>query len=238
MNAHFMTTDPLFTPDLVMAGDCGYEIIGQQAIITIAEIANNRNQGMISGTLAVELWALPHAYNGGDFSGSFLAGTCIGELYDQHYLANCRYELDFQEPSEGEWTLVLMLREWMGDAYVTRDYMNFAVPYLVDNKPAIIRHEDSNVINVSFPDNKKASAKSTAKKAKPAVKTKQTVSETPLPVSLNEADIKDVAAIKGVSKSLAESIVAARPIDSWEALLKIKGMGPKLLEKIRALVSL
>ena len=57
-------------------------------------------------------------------------------------------------------------------------------------------------------------------------------------LSLNEASRAEIAAIKGVSKKLAEAIVAARPFASTADLLAVKGMGPKLLEKIRTLVRL
>ncbi len=225
-----------------MAGNCGYEINADKVTVTIAEIANNRDSGCISGTLTVELWATSQLYQGGDVTGQILASACIGELYDQHFLTDCHYELDFLEPTEGTWLISLLLREWTDTGYSTCDYVNFAVPYVVANAPVIARHEDSNVINISFPENKKTPAKPAAKKTDAA-------SQTPVPektadtnhdnlLPINEASVKEIAAIKGVSKKLAENISAERPFSSFDALLNVKGMGPKLLEKIRIFIKL
>jgi len=225
--------------ELTLAGNAGYEIQNDRVIITIDEIANNRDFGDISGTLSVELWALEQPYNGADFYGIALAGTPIGELFGQHFLADSRYELDFTEPSDGTWYLTLMLREWTEAGYVTRDYINFDVPYIVGNKPTIVRSEKDNVISVSFTDNKKSPA--VAKAANPVAKKAKSVPVEPQAietVSLNNAELKDIAAIKGVSTKLAENIVAARPFESFNAVLKVKGMGAKLLEKIRNFISL
>ncbi|MBK6714904.1 MAG: helix-hairpin-helix domain-containing protein [Burkholderiales bacterium] len=57
-------------------------------------------------------------------------------------------------------------------------------------------------------------------------------------VSLNTASAEELAAIKGLSKKLATAIVAARPFKSVEALLEVKGMGPKLLQKLHPLFRL
>jgi DNA uptake protein ComE-like DNA-binding protein len=57
-------------------------------------------------------------------------------------------------------------------------------------------------------------------------------------INLNTASLKEVEAIKGVSKTLAKQIVDERPIASVDKLLSLKGMGPKLLEKIKPQISL
>jgi competence ComEA-like helix-hairpin-helix protein len=241
MNASPVTTYPYSIPTLVLAGNCGYEIQGDDVIINIAEIANNRDADNISGTLAIELWALPQPYYGGDFSGIALAGTAIGELYGQHFLADSAYKIPFQAPSEGTWYVVLMLREWTENSYVTCDFINFDVPYIVDNKPIVVRHDDSNIINVSFAENNKPAAKkavkNTATAGKKAVKTVTKTSKV-AQVSLNQASLAEIEAIKGVSKKLAENIVLARPFTTLEEVLKVKGVGEKLLEKIRQFISL
>jgi DNA uptake protein ComE-like DNA-binding protein len=272
--------------ELALVGNCGYRIQDNRIIIDIDEIASHRDLGDISGTLSLELWALKQPYQGGDFSGASLAGTRIGELIGQHYLAGCRYDLLFQEPPAGSWYLTLMLREWTDAGFVTRDYVNFALPYEVSGKPTVVHSETDNVINVSFAGSEKPTAKTVAEQLqpaeakpeaskteqpkaqapvaktaktvalKPAVETQKTttskpqVPETPAvaakkgkqsisgTVALNKASRKEIAAIKGISRKLAEEIVSARPFKSLDDLLKVKGMGPKLLNKVRNLIKL
>jgi competence ComEA-like helix-hairpin-helix protein len=57
-------------------------------------------------------------------------------------------------------------------------------------------------------------------------------------VSLNTASRKEIAAVKGISNKVAENIVAARPFASLDELLKVKGVGAKLLEKVRQFIRL
>jgi competence ComEA-like helix-hairpin-helix protein len=271
---------------LALVGNCGYRIQDNRIVIDIDEIASRRDLGDVSGTLSIELWALKQPYQGGDFSGIALAGTRIGELLGQHYLAGCRYDLLFQEPPAGTWYLALMLREWTDAGYVTRDHVDFNLAYEAGDKPTVVRSETDNVINVSFAANEKAAAKTVAEQpqpaeAKPAApKTEQAKPQAPaakrvaatarkaaaqtpmaetskprvpatpaaaankdktataVSVSLNKATRKEIAAIKGISKKLAEDIVSARPFKSLDDLLKVKGMGPKLLQKVRDLIHL
>lgn len=239
MNTNQAQNYPIIEPGLTLAGICGYEIQNGQVIITIAEIANNRDFDNISGTLAIELWALDQLYLGGDFNGIALAGNSIGELYGQHFLADCRYEMAFQEPTDGTWYLTLMLREWSDAGYITRDYINFEVPYIVNSKPNIVRNEESNVINVSFVDNKKPAVKKALKKAGSAeAKAAELEPKTQASVSLNQASVEEIEALKGVSKKLAENIVSERPFESLDEVLKVKGIGSRLLDKIRQFITL
>ena len=240
-------------PSLALSGNNGYEIQGDRVIITASEIANNRDAGNISGTLSIELWALNQPYQGGDFSGIAMAGTQIGEMLGQHYLADCRYDLSFNEPPAGTWYFTLMLREWTGSGYVTRDYVNFAQPYVVNKKPAVVQSKADNVINVTFPGMENAPTPAVRQEEpvlkpiakEPAVaktstkgKTGKKSAKDDKAVSLNQASVHDLAALKGMSMKLAESIVASRPFTSVEEILHIKGMGPKLLDKLHKFIKL
>jgi hypothetical protein len=138
------------TSKLALVGASGFDASEGRVLITIDQIANNRPTVNVSGTLAVELWALPQPYAGGDFQGHAVAGTMIGELSGQHYLSNCRYDLLFNEPPVGRWHMTLMLREWTELGFVTRDYVNFTVAYQVDALPRIERSASNNVINLRF----------------------------------------------------------------------------------------
>jgi len=53
-------------------------------------------------------------------------------------------------------------------------------------------------------------------------------------IDINTADIKELKTLKGIGKSRAEAILRYRDIhcfDSVEELIKVKGIGKKLLEK-------
>lgn len=191
----------------------------------------------ISGTLSLELWALSQPFRGGLFEGMALAGTEIGQVSGQHMLVNGQYDLPFTAPAPGQWHLTLMLREWEGQGFVTRDHIQFAQPYVV---PALVEAAaagaakaaavvDAPVAVADAPVHA-AAATQAAPVAKAAVVDRR--------ISINGASRAELAAIKGVSKKLADSIVGARPFISVDALLAVKGMGPKLLDKLRPLVRL
>ena len=228
-------------PQIAISGSCGYTVNDDRVAVTVNEIANRRNIGDISGTLSVELWALKQPYAGGSFNGVALAGTSIGEVSGQHYLADCRYDLIFAEPPTGTWFLSLMLREWTETGYVTRDYVNFTLPYVVAAKPRVVRTAADNVISVSFtgkpagspgPSERDAGAPPKAGVAKwaPVDPVKPSISTV---ASLNEATIEEIVAVKGVSKKVAGNLVAARPFKSFDELLAVKGIGKAMIKKLR-----
>ncbi|CAG1022273.1 hypothetical protein MTYM_01594 [Methylococcales bacterium] len=238
------TSDYLTT---ILAGNCGYKVQGDRIVITIGEIANLREQGEISGTLAIEVWALERPYAGGQFDGVALAGTSIGELHGKHSLTECRYDLIFQAPPPGHWHLTLMLREWTNLGYITRDYLNFNLPYIVEKKPVFSRIATDNVINVEFAKNKTAPVAQSngnfaSGNAEPSQINTSATSETDAKkdtaISINSASFEEILAIKGMSKKLAENILESRPYDTFEQLLKVKGIGEKLLEKMKHFIKL
>ncbi len=249
--------------EISLNGSASYRIDGQQVVISIPVLSNNRDNFSLSGTLSLELWALTAPYQGGNFNGQALAGTQIGELLDQHFLPNCEYRLNFAAPQAGEWSLCLMLREWNGTAFETRDYINFGLPYLVETKTPVSRSEDGKVIDVDFTGRKAAEAEAPEAKTevKAEVKKAETVAKTAEPakaaqpakaaatktadvkadaqtVSINEATLQELEQVKGLNKKLAGVIYNSRPYKKLEDLLSLKGMGPKLLKKIQKYLSL
>lgn len=233
-------------PQIALSGNCGYTMNDDRVVVTVDEIANRRNIGDISGTLSVELWALKQPYAGGSFNGVALAGTSIGQVLGRHCLADCRYDLIFAEPPAGSWFLSLMLREWTEMGYVTRDYVNFALPYVVAAKPRVVRSTADNVINVSFAG--KSCASPLPSEGGVGESSKVDVAE-PAPIdpvkssgravaSLNEATIEEIAAVKGVSKKVAGNLVAARPFKTFDELLQVKGIGKAMVKKLRQLFAL
>ena len=278
----------LDTYGLNIDGNVGYFIDNDRVIINIDGIRSDRAEGNVSGTLSLELWALNTPYAGQDFDGQALAGTQIGEMLGQHYLAGCEYDLIFSAPGAGHWTLCLMLREWNGEQYETRDYRNFDVPFIVEADLRLVETEqndeasDTNVVDINSKRdaealNKEATkeektaaksepvkaqpkpenaAKKNEEKSAPVAKTspvkKPVAKKTPVkktapvkkaetkkaaekmePVSVNKASAAELAVVKGLSTKQAEAIVAARPYKSINDVVKAKGMGAKLLEKVR-----
>lgn len=241
-------------PEIRLSDDCGYAVNAERVRITVGEIANDRPNDNLSGTLAIELWALKDRYEGGAFDGVALAGTTIGQVAGQHHLLDCRYDLNFNAPPVGAWQLCLMLREWDGNAYVTRDHANFPLAYEVAARAEISRGAGDNVINLRFPrDAATETAKPAARPAaKPAAKPapKVTAQETEKKttgkkaakaapevrkdeLSLNRLGVAELAAIKGISHKLAERIVAHAPFKTWDDVLNVKGVGRKLLDQLR-----
>lgn len=50
--------------------------------------------------------------------------------------------------------------------------------------------------------------------------------------SINKSSLEELSSVKGMPKKLAKEIVDKRPHKTWDSLLKLKGMGPKLLKKL------
>jgi len=55
-------------------------------------------------------------------------------------------------------------------------------------------------------------------------------------VSLNEASLAELESLPGIGPELARRIVEHRPYQRVEDLLKVPGIGPKTLERLRPLV--
>ncbi|MBW2170684.1 MAG: helix-hairpin-helix domain-containing protein [Deltaproteobacteria bacterium] len=63
-----------------------------------------------------------------------------------------------------------------------------------------------------------------------------------IPVPLNQAGAEALAIIPGISHSLAQRIVEFRkshgPFKTWHELRRVKGIGPKKVERFRSYLSL
>ncbi|MEE4314602.1 MAG: ComEA family DNA-binding protein [Desulfofustis sp.] len=81
-------------------------------------------------------------------------------------------------------------------------------------------------------------ALSQAAGAKSAAAAAQVAGET---VDINRADLEQLATLPGIGEKLAERINAYReengPFKSVDDLLNVKGVGPKMLEKIKPLIT-
>jgi hypothetical protein len=235
-----------------MSGNAGYRIEGGRVQISAGGVVNPRPEGNRSGTLSLELWALPAPFAGGRFQGHHLAGVEIGTVNGQCELALQPVDLAFTPPPAGRWQIVLMLREWTAAGFVTRDFANFpasfVVPPVVEKAPAPVAGKSAVPIAETFPVPVvvKPAAPAGAKAAAPeAAKPAALVEPAKLPadgsakrVSVNTAGMQELAAVKGLSAKLAEGIVKKRPFASLDDLRRVKGFGANILAKVRSSLKL
>lgn len=228
-----------------LLGDVRCALADGAARLTIEAILNPRAEDNLSGTLALEVWALDTPYAGGAWVGSPVASVVVGILGGGNQWTDCQYDVPAALPADGA-ALTVMLREWTPAGYVTRDYRNFAAAPVkakpapkakakpkaaVVAKPAAVK---AAVPEVKAVEVKAAAPKAVAKPAKKAASDKEAVK----PVSINKASENELAAIKGLSRDVARAIIAARPYAALEDVCKAKGIGQKKLEKLRALLAL
>ncbi len=194
----------------------------EQVDLEIARIENLRSSDNLSGTLALELWALDDPYSGGAWQGVLLASEVIGTLAGQTEQRDCRFSAQVGAlPAQGH--LTLMLREWSPAGYVTRDFRELS-------RPRAAAAEVEPLPQETQATEKSAPKAAVAKAAKPSGKA---AVQYATGVSVNTATAQEITAVKGISDALARAIVAARPYRAVDDLLKVKGMGPKLLERVR-----
>lgn len=201
------------------------------ATIKVDAIENPRAEDNLSGTLALELWALDAAYAGGSWQGIPVASVILGVLAGGDQLSDCNFVVPAAAP-EGPGVLTLMLREWGPAGYVTRDYCNLALEAPVEAKPKAVE-------KVKAP--KVKSEKTKAPKEKAKAEPKQVAKESKAPakgIALNTVSEAELLAIKGLTAAVAKAIIAGRPYASLNDLGKVKGVGPKLLAKLRDLLAI
>lgn len=210
--ANFPQTEIFVQPRLT--GTTGFSLAEDSVTLNVDAIDNPRSADNLSGSLSLELWA----YADSKPEGIQLAAANLGSLAGQ----NSWYELAIDAPliakPAGTWNIALLLREWTNAGYVTRDFANFALP-------------------VSWAAETTPEAKPAAV-AKPAAKAAPKVAAAPASVSVNKASEAELAAVKSLPKAVAAAIVAARPFKTLDELVKVKGMGVKMLDKLKGSLSL
>ncbi len=237
-------------PRLVGEVDC--KVADGAVELAIETIANPRAADNLSGTLVLEVWALDAPYAGGSWSGSPVASLVLGVLGGGGEWSANRFTLSGAMPAAGA-ALTVMLREWTPAGYVTRDYRNFAAAPATAEKAVVAKPATEAKPMVTDT----AAAASTVVKAKPAATAKSSelakapaartekpaaqpagkaVAAKPAgrkPVSVNTASEAELSAVKGLPPAVARAIVAARPFAALDEVCKAKGMGPKMLAKLR-----
>tara|TARA_R110001606_G_scaffold223974_2_gene371997 strand:- start:14709 stop:15398 length:690 start_codon:yes stop_codon:yes gene_type:complete len=212
---------------------CGYRIENDRVIISIQRIANDRDEGNLSGTLQLQLCAFHQGI--GDSEKIVLASTILGEMKGQHFLSDCYYDLFFQPPQVGSWQLALQLSEWNGVDYTLCDSAYFDTAYQVEapsnpSVPAMQVDELENEKAASTP--KIATEHPTVKKPKEVKKNATGYADGYL--AINKSKVDKLLKVKGVPKKVLEKLIAERPFHSEKAVLNIKGMGPVMMGKILA----
>lgn len=241
--AVYEATQNFFQPRLV--GNVSCSLKDGNAELLIDAIANPRDEDNLSGTLALEVWALDAPYAGGDWVGAPVASMIVGILGGGNEWADCHFNVPAAMPADGA-ALTVMLREWTPAGYVTRDFRNFSAA------PAPLKAEASvkaapaakakpvakakRVVAAKPVDVVKAPA-ATAKAVVKAVE-KPVKKEAPKLVSINEASEDELAGLKGLPRDVARAIIAGRPYVSLDDVCKAKGIGVKKLAKLRDQLSL
>jgi hypothetical protein len=172
--------------------------------VDVERIYNPRGPDNVSGTISLELWALTEPYVMGDFSGHAVTGINLGILPGGVSLRKCSYKLDISSPPPGTYTLVLMLREWTSNGYVTRDHFDFnsreTFPLAIQALPS------DKIVNT----NNAPEAVQNPVQSPDAVTT--TESGSPSPTDAEQAAIVRKTANKSVSVRIAEFISFAQRV--------------------------
>jgi hypothetical protein len=263
--ANYPARQRFITPHL--EGSVGYQLEGEFVVLTAEGIHNPRGPENLSGSLSLELWALTASYDGGAFDGHALGRLDLGRLAGQCSIPAVVAQVPFSPPPTGDWDVVMMLREWAGPiGYVTRDHARFAVPYLVGEATAvnsanaegivalpvmdspspndgIVSTETAEVVDAVTPEPvstrvTESTSVSLPWPSAPVPVKARAEAEPPARLSVNNASAAQLAAVKGLSRKVASEIVKRRPYASIEDLLDVRGIGPKLLDKLRPYLAL
>lgn len=250
--ASFPSRERFILPRL--AGPVSYRVAGGRVRLDLAGIENPRDAANTSGTISVELWALFSPYSGGNFNGSPLAGAVLGTLAGQDRWTGLALDLPFTSPAAGADHVAVMLREWTGAGYTTRDFANLGTLPAPPPQAANYKSRTSD-LNAPEPAPAKPAAvaptpapvvatTAAAPAAKPAVTA--AALKTPAPagaaapgkVSLNTATLEQLLAVKGLPRAVADRLVRDRPFKSVDDIINVKGMGEKLLARVRSQLTL
>ena len=235
-----------------LSGNVTCALADGMATLTVDAIENPRAEDNLSGTLSLELWALDAPYAGGSWQGVPVASMILGVLGGGNALTDCNFVVPAAAP-EGPGVLTLMLREWGPAGYVTRDFCNLSLeapaktkakPKAAAKKAAAKEEAPKEKAPKEKAPKEKAvkekAPKATAAKAEPkapAKETKAAAKEAKAPVAkgvaVNAASEAELLAVKGLSATLVKAIIAGRPYKSLDDLGSVKGVGPKLLAKLR-----
>lgn len=207
---------------------CGYRIENDRILIFVHRIENNRVEENLSGTLRLQLCAFaPNSDHRA--TNTILASTTIGEIKGQHFLGDCYYDLIFQQPPVGSWSLALQLSEWNGVDYTLCDSVYFENHY----RSTSASSDPASTIN------KQEDAQAPTPKTPEQVDSiKKNIGYSDGYLAINKSKVDKLLNVKGVPKKVLEKLVSERPFQSEKAVLNVKGMGPSMLKKVLAAITI
>lgn len=241
--ANYPARERFIAPHL--EGSVGYHVDAEHVTLRAERIRNPRAEGNLSGSLVLELWALATPYTGGNgFDGKRLAQADIGRIAGGEAL-QAEQRVPFFAPTSGEWNVVLMLREWVAGGYVTRDSCTFAESYRVAEPAPEPEPEPEPEPTLELPAapppaygaaaypyfDRDVSATTPGSIAAPVARSIDGR------VSIMHGRVEDLARVKGLTRKIAVEIVKGRPYNSLDELVRVRGIGPKLLAKLRPLLT-
>lgn len=195
-----------------MQGEVSCVLADGEATLMLEQVSNPRATDNLSGTLALEVWSLDAPYAGGAFSGQTLASVVLGVLPGAAQWNDCRYCVPAATPAPGR-SLTVMLREWTSSGYLTRDFRNLPQPVTTAvAEPAVVE----------------------APVAEAVIEAEVSPKVVPRLLPINLATEAELTSVKGITAKLARAIIVARPFESYDQVLAIKGIGQKLLKKLRS----
>ncbi|MDD3352384.1 helix-hairpin-helix domain-containing protein [Zoogloea sp.] len=208
----FPRTEAFCQPRLT--GSAGFSLDGQAVRVHVEGVENPRTADNLSGSLSLELWALASDGTAAEWP---LCAIELGTLGGQCSLSALSFECPVTPAPPGTWQVALRLREWTAAGYVTRDQRDLPQP-VCWNAPA--------------PEVLPAPAGSGQKDK--AEKGRSTAPRT----AVNTATAAELATVKGLPKKVAAAILTHRPFLHLDDLLALKGMGARLLDKLRTQLTL
>jgi competence ComEA-like helix-hairpin-helix protein len=207
-----------------LIGSVGYRFEPDALVLQAECVRNPRPASNLSGTLALELWALEAPYEAGEPAGVRLGQAELGQLAGQSDRAPLEARVPRRDPAAGSWQLALLLREWSEAGYQTRDFCNFASPYRTAPTPAPEPRAEAptrpsvEIKPIIQTSGEAASAQTSAAEARTSIQT---------------ASVHELARVDGLNTKLAQAIVRARPFGSLDDLKRVRGIGSKMLQKLR-----
>jgi hypothetical protein len=131
-------------------GTVGYSFQGDSVLLTVDGVYNPRPYESLSGSMALELWALATPLSNEPLDGVLLARAEVGPVSGQRLVGPLQYSVPLSWPPAGQWRLALLLREWTAAGLLTRDSRNFSIPFdsagaspEMPAAPLVPRHEET-----------------------------------------------------------------------------------------------
>lgn len=120
---------------LSLDGPVSYSCNGGVGVLTAGSVSNV-SAGGYSGTIKLELWALPSPFNGNFASGYKLAEHTLGQLVAGYQYSNIQSGAVLcLPPPNGVWRVAIIATEYVGVpydyGYDAKDWINFDDPWIV-----------------------------------------------------------------------------------------------------------